>query len=149
MKHRVYYDDGEGVAAMLTAAIRLKLLPEDVLPDKAFLEKFLAGYSGHGQRPGTVCLLGEERGERVYWCGLGGMAEVVVRTWRHFLSLYRQKQSDFTFCYVPVPKRRRWKRGEKLLQRGRREESRRLLAQAAVQEYAVFLTVLMSEWQGG
>ncbi|TCP59390.1 uncharacterized protein DUF3189 [Tumebacillus sp. BK434] len=149
MKHRVYYDNGEGVAAMLTAAIRLQLLPQEELPDRAHLADFLARHVPQAGAPGAVCLLGEDGGERVYWCGLGGMAAIVVRTWRHFLHLYRQQQEAFTFCSVPVPQRRRWKRGEQLLRKGRREESRQLLAKAAVQEYAVFLTVLMSEWQEG
>ncbi|ASS75174.1 hypothetical protein CIG75_09390 [Tumebacillus algifaecis] len=148
MKHRVYYDSGGGVAALLTAAIRLQKLPGDVLPDADHVASFLRDHGNKAHPQGTVYLMGEERGERIYWCGLGGVTHIAVRTWRHFLHLYQLPQSDFSFCYVPKPSCRRWRRGEKLLKQGRREESRKWFAGAAVQEYAVFLTVLMSDWRG-
>lgn len=149
MKHRVYYDNGTGQAALLAAAIRLKKLRGDVLPSVDHVAVFLRDHD-KVRPPGNVHLLGELRGERIYWCGLGRSATIAVRTWRHFLHLYGQRQEDYFFYQVPSPKNRRWKRGVKLMKKpGQREQARRWLAEAAVREYAVFLTVLMTDWQGG
>lgn len=149
MKHCLYYDSGTGVAALFAAAIRLKKLRGDVLPSVETVTAFLRDHDK--VRPkGDVHLLGELRGERIYWCGLGRSATIAVRTWRHFLHLYEERQEDYFFYQVPSPENRRWKRGERLLNKpGQREKARRYLAEAAVKEYAVFLTVLMTDWQEG
>lgn len=149
MKHNVYYDTGNGLAALVAAAIRLHLLPPDQLPSPEHVAAFLRDH-GRKVAPGDVHLLGERRGEKVYWCGLGRSATVVVRTWRHFLQLYEQPQEDYFFYRVPSPRSPRWRRGMRLLEKaGRHERARQFLAQAAVREYPLFLTVLMTDWREG
>lgn len=149
MKHSVYYDQGNGHAALLAAGIRLKMLPGDMLPSAEHVAGFLRDH-GKQRATGGVNLLGELRGEKVYWCGLGRSSSVVVRTWRHFLQLYEQPQEDFYFYLVPFPRNVRWRRGMRLVEkRGRHDRARLLMAQAAVREYPVFLTVLMTDWREG
>ncbi|KEO83679.1 DUF3189 family protein [Tumebacillus flagellatus] len=149
MKHRVYYDPGRGYAALLAAAMRLELLPSDVLPTPVHLQNFLQDHA-RLEPPGQVNLLGERGEERVYWCGLGRAEIVCIRTWRHFLHLYGERQADYFFYRVPLPKPFRWRRGERLLAvPGKRERGRELLARAAVREYARFQNVLMTDWQEG
>ncbi|MBL0387811.1 DUF3189 family protein [Tumebacillus sp. ITR2] len=149
MKHRVYYDGGNGYAALITAAMRLKLLPDDLLPTPERIQNFLRDHAFLLPK-GNVNLLGEQQNERVYWCGLGRAEIVSLRTWRHFLHLYDQSQADFFFYRVSMPKPFRWRRGERLLMTpGRRERGRELLARAAVHEYARFLNVLLTDWPEG
>lgn len=147
MKHRVYYDAGNGYAALIAAAMRLHLLPSDLLPSVARVRNLLHDHVCFLPK-GNVNLLGEKNGERVYWCGLGRSEIIAIRTWRHFLHLYDRTQSDYFFYRVSVPKPYRWRRGERLLETvGKREKGRKLLATAAVREYARFLTVLLTDWQ--
>jgi hypothetical protein len=149
MKHRVYYDSGNGYAALIAAAMRLNLLPGDLLPTPERVQLFLRDHARFFPK-GNVNLLGERGEERIYWCGLGRSEIVAVRTWRHFLHLYGERQSDYFFYRVPLPKPYRWRRGERLLATpGRQERGRKLLARSAVREYARFLTVLMTDWQEG
>ncbi|MGZ4134237.1 MAG: DUF3189 family protein [Tumebacillaceae bacterium] len=149
MRHSVYYDQGNGYAALLAAGIRLKLLTGDLLPTVETVAAFLRDHGRKGE-PGGVHLLGEHREEKVYWCGLGRSSTVVIRTWRHFLHLYEQPQDAYTFYLVPFPQHRRWRQGMRLLEKTpRHDRARQLIAQAAVREYPVFLTVLMTDWREG
>lgn len=148
-KHSVYYDQGNGHAALLAAAMRLKKLPSDILPSAEHVAAFLRDHDKQ-RAPGCVNLLGEVRGEKIYWCGLGRSSTVVVRTWRHFLHLYEQPQADFYFYLVPSPRHKFWRRGHRLMEKaGKRDRGRQLMAQAAVREYSVFCTVLMTDWREG
>ena len=92
MKHRVYYDSGTGYAALIAAAIRMKILRGDVLPSAAHVADFLRDHSKI-RPPGDVHLLGESRGERVSWgaprwwrCARGGIFCICTASGKQIFS---------------------------------------------------------------
>lgn len=137
---RLFYDEGAGLGAALTAALDVGRFPEDLPWDEVAVRDLLQTLC-----PGSGIFSLRGRRGVAYWCGLGPDAPVIVRAWRQFLAFSPRPQDSVVFLPVSVPRTRRWRRAERAW-RERAEVDR--AAKEAVGHVELWHQARLSVWPG-